>query len=74
MHINKNCVIKNNSVLGIFSIENVNMNDLYENIKDITDLSDGTPKTFLLTEEMGETKGYILKLNVDTIKKRSNVF
>ena len=74
LHINKNCVIKNNSVLGIFSVQNININDLYENIKNITDLSEGNPKTIILIEEMGENKGYISKLSVDTIKKRSMFF
>ena len=70
LHINKNCVIKNDSVIGIFSIDNINIDD-FENIKDnIEDLSDGTPKTFILTMEDGKAKGYILKLNAETIKKR----
>ncbi len=70
LHINKNCVIKNDSVIGIFSIDNINIDD-FENIKDnIEDLSDGTPKTFILTIKDGKAKGYILKLNAETIKKR----
>lgn len=67
LHINKNCVIKNDSIIGIFSINNI---DNFKNIDNIIDLSDGNPKTFILTEENGVTKGYIIKLNVDTIKKR----
>lgn len=67
LHINKNCVIKNDSIIGIFSINNI---DNFKNINNITDLSDGNPKTFILTEENGVTKGYIIKLSVDTIKKR----
>lgn len=68
LHINKNCVIKNNSVIGIFSKEIIPK--LSENVENIKDLSDGNPKTFILTENKGKFIGYISKLNVDTIKKR----
>lgn len=67
LHINKNCVIKNDSVIGIFSINNI---DSLKNIDNIIDLSEGCPKTLILTEEKGITKAYVIKLNVDTIKKR----
>lgn len=68
LHINKNCVIKNNSIIGIFSKENIS--ELSKNIENINDLSDGNPRTFILTENKGKIIGYISKLNVDTIKKR----
>lgn len=75
LHINKNCVIKNDSVIGVFSMENIENTKEYkklcENLKEnIIDLSENQPKTFLLTKEGNKVKGYILKIGVNTIKKR----
>lgn len=75
LHINKNCVIKNDSVIGIFSIENIQNTKEYKNLcenlkENIIDLSENQPKTFLLTKENNVVKGYILKIGVNTIKKR----
>lgn len=68
LHINKNCVIKNDSIIGIFSIDDIEK--VRESAENIEDYSEGTPKSFVLTEENGKTKIYITKLNVDTLKKR----
>ncbi len=75
LHIGKNCAIKNNSIIGIFSYDNVKntreFKNLYENMKEnIIDISDNQPKSFILTEKDSIIKGYVTNIGTNTIKKR----
>ena len=75
LHIGKNCAIKNNSFIGIFSYDNVKntreFKNLYENMKEnIIDISDNQPKSFILTEKDSIIKGYVTNIGTNTIKKR----
>lgn len=75
LHIGKNCAIKNNSIIGIFSYDNVKntreFKNLYENIKEnIIDISDEQPKSFILTEKDNIVRGYVTNIGTSTIKKR----
>lgn len=75
LHIGKNCAIKNNSIIGIFSYDNIKntkeFKNLYENMdKNIIDISDKQPKSFILTEKDDVIKGYITNIGTNTIKKR----
>ena len=75
LHIGKNCAIKNNSIIGIFSYDNIKntkeFKNLYENMKEnIIDISDNQPKSFILTEKDSIIKGYVTNIGTNTIKKR----
>ena len=75
LHIGKNCAIKNNSIIGIFSYDNIKntkeFKNLYENMNEnIIDISDKQPKSFILTEKDKIIKGYITNIGTNTIKKR----
>ena len=75
LHIGKNCAIKNNSIIGIFSYDNVKntreFKNLYENMKEnIIDISDEQPKSFILTEKDNIVRGYVTNIGTSTIKKR----
>ncbi len=75
LHIGKNCVIKNNSIIGIFSIDSIEntkeYKDLLENLdNNMNDISEGQRKTFILTKEKGFLCGYISNIGINTIKKR----
>ncbi len=75
LHIGKNCAIKNNSIIGIFSYDNVKntreFKNLYENMKEnIIDISDNQPKSFILTEKDSIIRGYVTNIGTNTIKKR----
>lgn len=75
LHIGKNCVIKNNSVIGVFSFKNIENTKEFKNLQEnlqnnIIDLSNGKAKTFILTEENDLVKGYISNIGTSTIKKR----
>lgn len=75
LHIGKNCAIKNNSIIGIFSFDNIKntreFKNLYENMNEnIIDISEKQPKSFILTEKSSVIKGYITNIGTNTIKKR----
>ena len=75
LHIGKNCAIKNNSIIGIFSYDNIKntkeFKNLYENMKEnIIDISDNQPKSFILTEKDSIIRGYVTNIGTNTIKKR----
>lgn len=75
LHIGKNCAIKNSSIIGIFSYDNIKntkeYKNLYENMKkNIIDISNNQQKTFILTESDYVVKGYITNIGTNTIKRR----
>ena len=77
LHIGKNCVIKDNSVVGIFDIEKIQNTREYQNLyndleanKKIIDIANNQKNTFVLTEENKNIKGYISNIGTSTIKKR----
>ena len=75
LHIGKNCAIKNDSIIGIFSYDNIKntkeFKNLYENIiENIIDISEKQQKSFILTKKDSIIKGYITNIGTNTIKKR----
>lgn len=75
LHIGKNCAIKNNSIIGIFSYDNIKntkeFKNLYENMNEnIIDISEKQQKSFILIEKDSVVKGYITNIGTNTIKKR----
>ena len=79
LHIGKNCAIKNDSIIGIFSYDNIKntkeFKNLYENINEninenIIDISEKQQKSFILTKKDSIIKGYITNIGTNTIKKR----
>ena len=73
LHINKDCVIKDSDIIGIFPMKNIKntkeFKDIFDNLK-IVNLAVNNEKTFILTKENNEYIGYILKINIYTIKRR----
>jgi len=77
LHIGKNCVIKNNSVIGVFNIKCIEntkefqdlFNDLNEK-KRIINISNKQEKSFVLTEENKLVKAYVSNIGTNAISKR----
>ena len=79
LHIGKNYAIKNNSIIGIFSYDNIKntreFKGLYENMSNkIIDISEKQPKSFILIEKDNEVLGYVTNIGTNTIKKRKMQF
>ena len=75
LHIGKNCAIKNDSIIGIFSYDNIKntkeFKNLYENMNEnIIDISEKQQKSFILIEKDSVVKGYITNIGTNKIKKR----
>jgi len=77
LHIGKNCVIKDNSVIGIFDVEKIantieftEMEQFLNENNNLIDISYGHKNSFILTEKNNQLKGYISNIVANTIKKR----
>ncbi|MCI8309336.1 MAG: DUF370 domain-containing protein [Clostridia bacterium] len=77
LHIGKNCVIRDNSVIGIFNLEKIHQTKeykyLYDDLKNsnnIIDIANNQKNTLVLTEENRNIKGYISNIGTNTMKKR----
>ena len=78
LHIGKNCVIKDNEVVGIFNIDNIKdtleYNNLYEKLNSenkLEDISSNQKNSFILTSNIKKgVKGFISNIGTNTIKKR----
>ena len=76
LHIGKNCVIKDKDVIGIFALKNISdskdFKSLYNNLEEnnnLFNLSNEQRKTFILTKEKEEIKGYISNIGANIISK-----
>ncbi|MCI8277023.1 MAG: DUF370 domain-containing protein [Clostridia bacterium] len=77
LHIGKDFVINNNSIIGIFNLNYIRntreFKNLYDNIEkegNIRKISEEDNKSFILTEENKIIKGYVTNIGTNTIGKR----
>lgn len=77
LHIGKDFVINNKSIIGIFNIDYIKntreYKSLYENLNNqgnIKKISENQNKTFILVEENKNIKGYVTNIGTNTIMKR----
>lgn len=77
LHIGDERLIHNKDIIGIFNIQFIKntkeYKSMYKDLEEknkIIDLSEGDGKSFILTEQNKEKKGYIAKIGANTILKR----
>lgn len=77
LHIGKDFVINNKSIIGIFNIDYIKntreYKSLYENLNNqgnIKKIYENQNKTFILVEENKNIKGYVTNIGTNTIMKR----
>ncbi len=77
LHIGKDFVINNNTIIGIFNLNYIRntreFKNLYDNIEkegNIRKISEEDNKSFILTEENKIIKGYVTNIGTNTIGKR----
>ena len=77
LHIGKDIIIKNKDIIGIFNIDFVKNTKEYKKMLEhlqecgnLKDISDDQAKTFILTEDNTNIKGYITNIGTTTIGKR----
>jgi len=77
IHIGGEYMIKKESIVGIFDLENTTISKATkEYLKDkekkhiIINVNEEMPKTFIILEEKGDKKVYITSISSKTIKKR----
>ena len=72
--INKDIIIKENNIIGIFNIENKKyFEDILEKLKsenNLINISKDKEKTLILYNEKNKIKGIISNLSSNSIKKR----
>lgn len=80
LHIGKDVIIKNDTIIGIFDLEYIKNTQEYKKMYDelkekglIINIADDSKKTFILVEENGIRKGYITNISSSTIGKRKNI-
>ena len=76
-YIGNDIIIKNSSIIGIFNIDYVKNTREYKSLKSsleekekLINVDETNQKSFILTNNMNETKAYITKINVNTLLKR----
>ena len=76
-YIGNDIIIKNSSIIGIFNIDYVKNTREYKSLKSsleekdkLIKIDENNQKSFILTNNMNETKAYITKINVNTLLKR----
>lgn len=77
LHIGKDIIIKNKDIIGIFNIDFVKNTKEYKKMLEhlqeygnLKDIADNQAKTFILTEDKTNIKGYITNIGTTTIGKR----
>ena len=72
LHIGKNYIINQKDIIGIFNLKTLeNINKIKE-INEVIDISDGKPKSLILTIENNVNKIYITKISTITLENRTN--
>ena len=79
ININKDIIVKNDDIIGIFNLDYIKNTKEYRNLlnnmiekKEIIKISD-IEKTFILIKNDNEIKGYITNVNASTIGKHKNI-
>lgn len=80
LHIGNNVVIKEKDIIGIFNLEKINEDNLFnrfiEKIKEnseIINISNGIEKSIILTKENEKNKLYISNISSITLSRRKNI-
>ncbi len=76
LHIGNNVILNKKDIIFILDYENLKENNIfkefYTNIdkNNITDISEGKPKSIIITKENDILKGYISNISSTTLGKR----
>jgi hypothetical protein len=77
LHIGKNCVIRDTSVIGVFDLEKIEKTPefkaLFSTLEEngnIIDIANNQKNSFVLTKDKNKIKGYISNIGTSAIKKR----
>lgn len=80
IHIGDNTIVPVKSIVGIFDLEGTTITGFTREFLRIAEeegfvrtVSERMPKSFLITEQNGQSVVYISPLSVSTIKKRINL-
>lgn len=78
LHLGGDYIIKTSDILGIFDIENTSMSkntrtflQISEKNKQVINVTQELPKSFIITEVNKQTRVYISQISAATLKKRS---
>lgn len=80
LHIGHDTVVRTNSIIGIFDIENTSVSKITKEFlnsisstAEVINVTDDLPKSFILAKEDDRVKVYISQISVATLKKRGNL-
>ena len=78
LHIGNDIIIKKQNILFILDYKNLKQNKIFNKFtdkidkKNIIDISEGNPKSIIITKDKELIKGYISNISSNTLGKRKN--
>lgn len=76
LHIGNNVILNKKDIIFILDYENLKENNIFKEFctnidkNNITDISEGKPKSIIITKENDILKGYISNISSTTLAKR----
>ncbi len=76
LHIGNNVILNKKDIIFILDYENLKENNIFKEFctnidkNNITDISEGKPKSIIITKEKDILKGYISNISSTTLAKR----
>ena len=76
LHIGNNVILNKKDIIFILDYENLKENNIFKQFctnidkNNITDISEGKPKSIIITKEKDILKGYISNISSTTLTKR----
>ena len=76
LHIGNNVILNKKDIIFILDYENLKDNNIFKEFctnidkNNITDISEGKPKSIIITKEKDILKGYISNISSTTLAKR----
>ena len=76
LHIGNDIILKKKNILFILDYKNLNDSNLFQDFlskidkKNIVDISEGKPKSIVITKENEVVKGYISNISSTTLGRR----